>query len=595
MKNLFIFSILFIQISILAQSFDELDETYLDSLPDGVKKDVTDRIKNKKETEKPFYRKASTMIDKDNYELKDKEEDENLEDKYKDEIFGKKFFDTMQTTFMPLNEPNFDSTYVLDYGDVLKIQLIGQVNSDEIYEIERDGSITIEDLGKIFLSGLTLEEATKLIKIEVANTFIGTNAFSTLTNIRDVQVVITGNAYNPGIYTLSGNSNILHALTMAGGIDDNGSYRKIELIRNNQVIESLDLYELFVYGLNSVNTRLRTGDSILVSSRLNTVNILSGVNRPSLYEMKNGETFADLIKLSNGISPNADIEFIQLQRIENNDVNIIPLKLEDLESKLIKNNDSLSIKEFKYGSVKISGAVKIPGNYKIISGDTLSKLILRAGGYEDYAYPFGGFLNNESSIKINKEARERLYEQFLKYLIDNAGMSSSAGGSNEMSLPLILKELREVEDVGRVIAEFNLDVIKAEPELDTILEDGDEIIIPNLTQQVYIYGEVNNQGATRYASGKNIAEYISRSGGFLTSADKDTIFIVHPNGETQSFSNINRLAFNSFREQIPVFPGSIIYVPRKSSVGGNLRSAAVWAPVLSSLALSIASISSINN
>ena len=416
-----------------------------------------------------------------------------------------------------------------------------------------------------------------------------------MTNIRDVQVVITGNAYNPGIYTLSGNSNILHAITMAGGIDDNGSYRKIDLIRNNQVLETLDLYELFVFGMNNVNTRLRTGDSILVSPRLNTVNVLSGVNRPSLYEMKKGETFSDLIKLANGISPDADTEVIQLQRIENNQINVIALRLDDLDSKQVKNNDSLSIKEFKYGNVKISGAVKIPGNYKIINGDTLSELIIRAGGYEDYAYPFGGFLNNSSSIKINKEARERLYEQFLKYLIDNAAGIGASGGAADISLPVILKELREVEDVGRVIAEFDIDVINAKPELDTVLEDGDEIIIPNFTQQVYIYGEVNNQGAIRYGAGKSIPEYISGSGGFLTSADQDIILVVHPNGETQSFSNQNKLAFNSYRNQIPVFPGSIIYVPRKASVSSNLKSAAVWAPIISSLALSIASISSLNN
>ena len=155
-----------------------------------------------------------------------------------------------------------------------------------------------------------------------------------------------------------------------------------------------------------------------------------------------------------------------------------------------KNNDSLSIREYKYGSVDVNGAVKIPGNYKIRNGETLSDLILRAGGYEDYAYPFGGFLNNLRSEEINKISRERLYDQFLRNLIDNAGI---VGDATDPSIGLVLEELRTVKDSGRVIAEFDLDAIQVDPKLDTILEDGDDIFIPTLTQQVYIYGEVNNQ------------------------------------------------------------------------------------------------------
>jgi protein involved in polysaccharide export with SLBB domain len=82
-------------------------------------------------------------------------------------------------------------------------------------------------------------------------------AFITLVNIRDIQVLVTGNAYNPGIYTLNGNSNILSALSMAGGVNENGSYRKIDLIRNNEVIKSVDLYDIFIYGKSSFGERIK--------------------------------------------------------------------------------------------------------------------------------------------------------------------------------------------------------------------------------------------------------------------------------------------------------------------------------------------------
>ena len=124
---------------------------------------------------------------------------------------------------MPINEPNLNSTYILDFGDVIEIQIIGQEDSIQEYIINRDGSINISDLGKIVLSGLSLNEASSLIKNKVKNIYIGTEAFITLKNIRDISILISENAYNPGIYTLNGNSNMLHALTMAGGINEFGS------------------------------------------------------------------------------------------------------------------------------------------------------------------------------------------------------------------------------------------------------------------------------------------------------------------------------------------------------------------------------------
>ena len=126
---------------------------------------------------------------------------------------------------MPINEPNLDGSYILDFGDVLEIQLIGQNDSIEEYELKRDGTINIPDIGKVSLAGLSLNDASSLIKAKVDKAYIGTQAFITLKNIRDITVLISGNAFNPGIYTLNGNSNMLHAISMAGGVSDIGSYR----------------------------------------------------------------------------------------------------------------------------------------------------------------------------------------------------------------------------------------------------------------------------------------------------------------------------------------------------------------------------------
>lgn len=577
MKTIISSTLILLSFNLIAQ---ELDEEFLNSLPEEIRADVLDKIDSKEDIDKPVYRNASTKIDK--------------EDIDKQRVFGSKFFDTIQSSFMPINEPNLDASYILDFGDVLEVQLVGQKDSIEKYSIRRDGSINVIDIGKIYLSGLTLNDAVALIKAKVATTFIGTEAFISLVNIRDIGVLITGNAYNPGIYTLNGNSNLLHALSMAGGINEVGSYREINHIRNNEVIDTLDIYEVLVYGKIDLSKKLRSGDSILVKPQVKIVSVESGVQRPGIYELKDDEGINQLIEFANGLNLRADTDNVIIKRAENGLSNVIDVDFDNRDSYTIDRGDSLFIREYKYNTVTIKGAVKNPGTYLLPLGTTLSELVNSAGGYENSAYPFGGFLNNKNSLEINEDAKIKLYDKFLNNLISNARISSA--GQNDDGLALILKQLRETPSNGRVIAEFDLDVIDSNPLKDTILENEDEILIPNKTQQVYIQGEVNNSGAIRYSPGKDIDYYLKNSGGVLESADLDTIFIIHPNGETQSTEINSRLSFLASNEkELLVYPGSIIYVPRSSDLANNLEIASIWAPIISSVALSLTSLSVLNN
>jgi len=561
----------------------EIDEIYLDSLPDDVKEDVLDKMDAKEEMDKPVYRRASTMIDKDDKELEEIEESV---------IFGKKFFDIIQTSFMPINEPNLDGTYTLDFGDELEISLIGQNESTDNYEIKRDGSINLPDIGKIILSGLTLNEGSELIKAKVNQAYIGTKAFISLSNIRDINIIISGNAYNPGIYTLNGNSNMLQALSMAGGLNDFGSYRNIQLLRDGEVIDTLDIYQVLIYGKTNLYRSLRSGDSIVVNRKGKIVSIESGVLRTGKYELTDDESFEDLINFSNGLNSNADLENVILKRVIKGSSEVINVNYNQISDLEVKDGDGLFIREYKFNSVRIDGAVKNPGTYILPLGTKLSKLIEDAGGYEESAYPFGGYLNNKKSLEINQESKDRLYDKFLNDLILKSGTNMPV----DSSFGLFLKQLKDSTVAGRVIAEFDTDVLKAHPELDTILEDGDEIIIPNITQQVYIQGEISNPGAIRYSPNKGIDFYLENAGGSLDSADIKNIFIVHPNGETTNLSTNSKISFIlSDNNKNLVYPGSIIYVPRSSNLASSLEVVSIWAPLVSSLALSLTSLSVLNN
>ena len=103
------------------------------------------------------------------------------------------------------------------------------------------------DIGKLTLAGLSLDNASAIIKARVKSSYIGTEAFVSLSNIRDINILVSGNAYNPGIYTLSGNSNMLHAIGVAGGINEYGSYREINLIRNQKIDDHSSIEVMIAY------------------------------------------------------------------------------------------------------------------------------------------------------------------------------------------------------------------------------------------------------------------------------------------------------------------------------------------------------------
>ncbi len=573
MKKIFLSTLFLLSTTSYSQ---ELDEAYLKSLPEGVRVDVLDKIADKEKKASPVYRRPSSMTKKP---------------VSNSNRFGAQIFNMMQSSFMPINEPNFDSSYMLDFGDTLEIQLIGQKNLTYEVSIKRDGSINISEIGKLSVAGLSLESASSLIKNKISNAYIGIEAFITLVNIRDIQVLITGNAYNPGIYTLNGNSNLLHALSMAGGINEIGSYRKIDLIRNDVVINSIDLYDIFIDGKSGFGDRLRSGDTILVRPSIKMVTLSGAFKRPGLYELKEDNNFNDLINYGLGFSDNADLSSVRIERLSEeltSYVNIVDIK--KIDTIEVQSSDQLNVRAFERRSVRITGAVNRPGKYSISSDETLSTLIKKAEGYKDNAYPFGGILNNNKSLKLNEIAREKLYTSFVQKLITKGDQLFRSE-----SLPFILEELKKSEITGRVMAEFDLDILEANPSLDTTLDNGDQIIIPIKSEQVYIFGETNQTGAVRYEPSKDINYYIAAVGGLLESSDSKNIYVVHPNGELNKLNNISRLSLlNDRGNDILIYPGSVIYVPREVKSRDPSLIASIWAPIISSSATSIAALSVLN-
>ena len=601
-------------IAIIVISFNlnsqELDDSFLESLPKDIKQDVLDRAEGKGENVEENFSsfqysskleqaeqlaELKTRIEKDLKELERRlssDEEIFIDDELM--LFGSGFFNTFQTSFMPTNEPNLDSSYTLDVGDILNIQVIGQRDYDENFSINGDGSINLPDIGKISLAGLSISEASKIIKSKVNTTFIGTEAFISLDKIRDVNVLVTGNAKNPGIYTLTGNSNVLHALSAAGGVNEFGSYREINLIRNDEIVDTLDVYDLLIDGKYNLKKRLRSGDVIFVQPIKNVVTINGAVKRPAKYELIENQFLIDVIRYANGIKQTADLENISLERILDGTLKTIPVvNQKQFDSIAPVDGDLIYIREFPYRSAKISGAVKKPGYYTLAAGETIDDLIDKAGGYNSNAYPFGAVYLNKNAKVINQKSKEILYEEFLDNII---AVSQQNIGNNFDLTPLVTltEEIKNTEPSGRVVVNLTSSI---NDETDKVqIKDGDELIIPEISNNVYVYGEISTEGSVMYSPNQDVEYFVNKSGGFKKFADVNSIYILHPNGESVRYENKRNIFESQPKSEVRVYPGSIIFVPRKLDESTSRRLATqAYVSILGNLGIALASLSSINN
>lgn len=582
-----------------------INESFLSSLPPDLRGDLLDG----QNLEDPAIDAVDPKTRVTNLEasLKDAERTlaqikSEIQSKYSDNDlelrrFGEDFFSSYQSTFLPVNEPNFGADYILDVGDKLTVQLVGTQKGFQRptrIEIKRDGGFHIPEVGKIYLASKTFQEAEKLIKDTVLETFIGVDAVVTLSALRDMNILMVGNISQPGLYILQGGASVIQAIFNAGGITDLGSYRSISHKRNNKVIEKIDLYNLIAFGDSSFTHSLRSGDSIVVETKGAEINLSSESFFSAVYEILPGESFGDILKFS-GFKPTrykTDFPF-QLSRASNQGAIYKTLNQDEVNNFIPIHGDAFSMNSIEPSfvnqiKVNISGEVSIPGEYTLEKGTRLSELLALTGGYTENAYTFAGALTRVSTKEVEKQINERIYQDMIKFIASNANAAQVAGGD---SFALILNEFRNTKPIGRVTAEFDINKIRGNSNLDIALSNGDKIVIPEYKSEVYVLGDVLNPGARLYKPNNSAKDYIDRSGGHGKYAEKNRSIIIHPNGDAFLYNE----SIVSFKKNVDIYPGTIIYVPREIGQLDGINYAAVVAPIFSSLALSLASLNSIND
>lgn len=593
-----------VYISSQSLSGEILSEEFLAGLPASVRDEIEVQNQVNEEIDLQNLFRSETSVDKNKIILQKLKKqilalDKRISaDDQKDQttlnIFGQEFFSTLQSSFMPVNVPNLRGEYIVDVGDSFDLLTTGKISKEFELMVQRDGSLIIPGFGKINVIGKTLDDTEAAVNALIESTSVGVEAYLSLSEVRDVQVLLLGGVESPGIYTLSGGSSILGALNVAGGVSETGSYRKIDLRRQGETIKTIDLYDIFVFGNYTNDLGLSSGDTIYVHPLSYRVPVSGGVNNQAIYEVLPGESAAKVISFASGFSYAFDgFDEILVSRVDLSDKTYLKLQLENLDNFLLKPRDSILVPSFDsviepLKVVDISGEVRRPGKYYINEGDTLSSLIERAGGYLDSAYVFGGSLFREDAILKEKLFAQLNYEDTVKYIVSSIGKEGN--NINNSALDLLAEELRSQNYSGRIVTNFRMNALKSSPEKDIILQHNDKILIPPLQKVVYLFGDFRKPANLIFNPAMTAAEYIELAGGLKDSAYEELV-IIDPDGNT----HIYKKKYVLFSPDIDIYPGSIIYAPRNIGKLSGIRYASTISPILSSLAISLASLNSISD
>jgi polysaccharide export outer membrane protein len=313
--------------------------------------------------------------------------EEEEEDDGTPKPFGYDVFANAPTTFAPTMDIAVPAHYIIGAGDVLNVQVFGKENLDLELEISREGKVIIPELGPFSVAGLTFSELKKYLANEIKNKILGVDVVVTLADMRSLRVFVLGDAFKPGSYVLNSLSSITHALFAAGGINEIGSLRNIQLKRAGKLVATLDLYDLLIAGDSSDDLLLKSGDVVFVAPLGQQVTVSGEVRRPAIYELQGSENFGDVIEMSGGLLPSAFPSSTVVERFNKNNLrSIVNVDLSNKEalSSPVKAGDFINVMETTelfQESVTVIGAVTRPGNYQWIAGQKITDLLPNIHSY----------------------------------------------------------------------------------------------------------------------------------------------------------------------------------------------------------------------
>ena len=518
--------------------------------------------------------------------------------------FGHQLTYDMSPFFEPPPLAMVPDTYLLGPGDEVFIRIWGSVERDMAAVIDRSGLVVIPQVGPVKLGGLAFSQAERTVRRAVSRLYSDFNTSVSLGQLRNIQVFVTGYAEKPGAYNVGNLSSLSSVLLAAGGPSTSGSFRNIQLRRGNSVVTEIDLYELILKGSKQSDRILLNGDVIHVGSIGPQVAVLGGVNHPAVFEVKPSETLNALIDMAGGLVPGADMQSVHLLPITARGQGFQEVSLQGSEPRFMQDGDvvvarndtGLSLpSDKKVKQVTVQGQVRKPGQYFMPASATLADAIAQAGGLVPGAFVYGTRLTRESIRREQEETLQRVLRELDRDIVASSTMQPNSADEArllqvraDLSKTLVLR-LQSFRPDGRL----TLPISPESPRIPIVeLQDGDEIMVPSIPQQVGVFGSVVSPGSFLFQPNLGVGPYLQLAGGSKKGADTDEIFIVRANGEARSLekglSVLGLQLTGRDDRQLQVYPGDTVVVPENMNKTTVFRELRDYATLLYQLGLGVA-------
>ncbi|RTZ06720.1 SLBB domain-containing protein [Flavobacterium sp. GSP6] len=400
-------------------------------------------------------------------------------------IFGSELFDNPTLNFEPNLKLATPVNYVLGPGDEVQVSVYGVQEFNASIPVSTEGKITIQYVGQISVSGMTIEAATQKIKGAIARVYstVGSGQSQvavTLSRIRTIRVTIIGSK-QPGNYSISSLATVYNALFLGGGPGKNGSYRNIELLRDNKVYKNIDIYRFLVNGNQSDNVGLKDNDVIRIPAYNQRVTVEGQVKRPGIFEMKKGETFADLLSFASGFNELAYTASVNVLQKTAKEFKVRDVKFAEFNTYKPLSGDVFRVTKILNrfeNRIKIDGAVFRPDTYSFYEGMRVSDLIAKAEGLKEDAYS-----NRARIIRLQSD---------LTTEIVNVNLAKALAGDLEADVALFKEDIVTVYSILDFVEDF----------------------------KITIDGEIKKPGVYQYHENLTLNDLLVQAGGLTGSASK---------------------------------------------------------------------------
>ncbi len=465
-----------------------------------------------------------------------------------------------------LNTPMgaMQDNFVIGAGDEIQVAFTGQRADQGVYKIDMHGTLIITDFPPVSAAGKTISQLRDNINAQLASMH-NTQAYVSLASIRQIGVLIIGHVQYPGRQNLNAFHSVVDALTQAGGIDKDGSLRRIKLVRGGHS-KVIDLYDLMMNGAPHVDLSLRDGDRIIIPPIGPTIAIAGGVKQPGIYEIRQHSGSAKseklnldtVLKFAGGILTSGEHRFMR-HAFTPDGQEVVSQVRNPLEP-LFDNGTILSVlvsEGKRHGTVRMSGQTRTPGLHDLSQNKMLSSLLQNAA-LGDEVYPLIGIIErwNEDQLAmhfIGFPIRPVLKHSFDTSLKDND-----------------VVRLLSYDDISTAYVESNKKTLSSEnvDETSNNSEENEELseALKSFLKErsVYVRGAVRKPGLYPVAEGITLDNVIAAAGGLTLEANSERVEITYSDQDRhqkRTTINLNRDVANT----INISAGDAIRVNQKSS------------------------------